>query len=199
MSRVTAWLVSCDACNAHAEPALSRYQANWKARKLGWLVRTEEQGGDRCPECKGEDHVPVLMITRGLPGSGKTTWATAWVAGDQERRARVNRDSIRMMLGGVFNGGASEKRAIAARDSLILGLLRRGFDVVCDDTNLVPATVTELRDLARRCGAGFEVFDLTAVPLETCLARNAARKDKAPVPEPWIRSQHARYIAKHAE
>ena len=41
----------------------------------------------------------ALVITRGLPGSGKTTYARAWVAEDREHRARVNRDDIRQMLG----------------------------------------------------------------------------------------------------
>jgi hypothetical protein len=41
-----------------------------------------------------------LVITRGLPGCGKTTRARAWVAEDPSRRVRVNRDDLRTMLSG---------------------------------------------------------------------------------------------------
>jgi predicted kinase len=33
--------------------------------------------------------MPKLVITRGLPGSGKTTHAVAWVAEDPAHRARI--------------------------------------------------------------------------------------------------------------
>ena len=42
-----------------------------------------------------------LVVTRGLPASGKTTWAQAWVADDPTRYARVSRDDLRAMLFGV--------------------------------------------------------------------------------------------------
>ncbi|MEO5876815.1 MAG: AAA family ATPase, partial [Streptosporangiaceae bacterium] len=78
----------------------------------------------------------TLHITRGLPASGKTTWATAWTAQDRAGRARVNRDDLRAMLDtGEHVRGVTEKRVMAVRDAAILDLLRQGFDVVCDDTN----------------------------------------------------------------
>lgn len=138
----------------------------------------------------------VLIITRGLPGSGKTTHARAWVAGDRANRARVNRDDLRAMLDdGAFEKGVTEPRILAARDATILGLLRKGLSVICDDTNLPQRTARDLADLARRASADFTVYDYTNVPLETCLARNAGRADKAPVPEDAIRDMHARYVA----
>ena len=42
--------------------------------------------------------MPTLVITRGLPASGKTTKAREWVAADPVRRARVNRDDVRAQL-----------------------------------------------------------------------------------------------------
>ena len=56
-----------------------------------------------------------LIITRGLPGCGKTTYARAWVAEDREHRARVNRDDIRAMLeDGQFVKGVTAPRVLAA-------------------------------------------------------------------------------------
>ena len=139
--------------------------------------------------------MPILIITRGLPGSGKTTHARAWVEGDREHRARVNRDDIRQMLDhGEFVKGVTEGRVLAARDALILGLLAKGLNVICDDTNLPQRTARDLARLAKRSRADFCVYDYSNVPMETCLARNAARTDKPPVGEAVIRDMHMRYL-----
>ena len=42
--------------------------------------------------------MPKLILTRGIPASGKSTWAKAWVQEDPQRRVRVNRDDLRRML-----------------------------------------------------------------------------------------------------
>jgi predicted kinase len=137
-----------------------------------------------------------LLITRGLPGCGKTTRAREWVAGDREHRARVNRDDIRAMLDdGQFVKGVTEPRILAARDAAISSLLAKGVDVISDDTNLPQRTARDLAKLAKRAGADLVVIDMTAVPLATCLERNAARTDKHPVPETAIKDMYARYLA----
>lgn len=137
-----------------------------------------------------------LLITRGLPGSGKTTYAKAWVAEDRAHRARVNRDDLRAMVDdGEYVEGVTEARILAARDAAISVFLRRGTDVICDDTNLPQRVARDLARLAVLAGAELAVIDLTDVPLETCLARNAARTDKLPLPEERIRDMDARYLA----
>lgn len=79
-----------------------------------------------------------LIVTRGVPASGKTTWAKAWVAESDERRARVNRDEYRAMM---FDGEGvltfpQEKAVSYAQQAAVKGLLNAGMDVVVDDTNL---------------------------------------------------------------
>jgi predicted kinase len=140
---------------------------------------------------------PVLVITRGLPASGKTTLARAWVAEDPENRIRVNRDDLRAMLHGASADWSprAEKATVNARNVVITGALRRGLSVICDDTNLPANVVSDLRQLARREGAVIEIRDLTGVPLQTCLDRNALRTDKAPIPEEWMRRMHEKHIA----
>jgi predicted kinase len=137
----------------------------------------------------------TLFITRGLPASGKTTHARVWVDQDRAHRVRVNRDGLREMIDcGVFVKGVTEPRILAARDAAILELLRKGLDVICDDTNLPQRTARDLAKLARRAGAGFEVLDFTDVPLEVCIERDAARADKRPVGERVIREMHDRFL-----
>jgi tRNA uridine 5-carbamoylmethylation protein Kti12 len=137
----------------------------------------------------------TLVIMRGLPSSGKTTFARSWVAENHNVRTRVNRDDLRAMMNeGAPHSPEAERRIINARDALITSLLRRNLDVICDDTNLPPRTLHQLRDLTVKTGTVAEIIDLTHVSLAVCLARNAARTDKSPVPEEWIRSMHERYI-----
>lgn len=79
-----------------------------------------------------------LILTRGVPASGKSTWAKAWVAEDPERRARLNRDDYRAMIFGVVGVGTfpQEKAVSYAQQTAAKGLLNAGVDVVIDDTNL---------------------------------------------------------------
>src|ERR1700729_1274460 len=136
-----------------------------------------------------------LIITRGLPASGKTTFARKWVDEDRERRARVNRDDLRQMLDeGVFVKGVTEQRVMAARNATVEGLLRRGVSVVVDDTNLPNRTCRDLHDIAKRCKAEFKIEDMCEVPLSTCLARNIARQDKAPIPDAVIEDMFMRHL-----
>ncbi|MFD0582180.1 AAA family ATPase [Dactylosporangium darangshiense] len=139
-----------------------------------------------------------LTITRGLPGSGKTTWAK-----QQPRLVRVNRDDLRRMLhGGLVADpqlrGRAEKEVTAAHHAAVEGLLRAGAHVVCDDTNLRGRVVREFAELAAKCGAHFAVRDFTDVPVEECIRRDALRDGDGRVGEDVIRSMYQRYLAGRA-
>jgi len=134
-----------------------------------------------------------LLITRGLPGCGKTYFASAWVAENPESRARVNRDDLRSMVhDGAWIKGVTEPRILVARDALVSALLKRGVSVVVDDTNLPQRTARDLAKLAKRAGAELRVVDFTHVPIETCIDRDAQR-DRS-VGEKVIRGMHMRYL-----
>jgi predicted kinase len=138
----------------------------------------------------------VLMVTRGLPGSGKSTWAAEWVKKDHKRRVRVNRDDLRDMMDcGEYIKGLTEPRIVRAQHAIIRQNLLNGNSVICDDTNLPERTMDDLRDLALECGATLCVRDMRDVPLETCLSRNALREGRRCVPEDKIREMHERWIA----
>ncbi|MCA1696547.1 MAG: AAA family ATPase [Actinobacteria bacterium] len=141
---------------------------------------------------------PTLIITRGLPGCGKTTAAREWV--DAQPRGmwlRLNRDDLRRM--GLPSDYSKpevlpEKAINAARDGALTYLLRRGWSVICDDTNLPTRYVRELMKIAQREDAEVEIWDMTHVPLETCIQRDAARC-VGHVGETVIRGMYDRYLA----
>jgi predicted kinase len=144
--------------------------------------------------------MPKLIITRGIPGCGKTTRAHAWVAEDPENRARINRDDLRAMghqskhvQKGV--GPGTERAIVIAQHAAIGALLRAGVDVICDDMNLRQRTARELYAAAQLAGAEFEVWDLTYEPLQVCLDRNARREGVARLDDDVIVDLHRRYVA----
>jgi predicted kinase len=132
----------------------------------------------------------TLTITRGLPGSGKTTWARK-----QRGAVRVNRDDLRRMLhGGMIGLGWAEVQVTVAQRALVEALLRAGVNVICDDTNLRSRYVRELAALGRACGAEVVYRDFTDVPVDECVARDAARQPPERVGEEAIRSMWKRHL-----
>src|SRR5215831_18651941 len=116
---------------------------------------------------------PTLTITRGLPGSGKTTWARA-----QPGAVRVNRDELRRMLhGGLLGAGWAEVQVTVAQRAQVEALLRYGVSVICDDTNLRAKISRELAELGVRCGANVVFRDFTDVALDECIRRDAGRPE----------------------
>lgn len=128
--------------------------------------------------------MPKLILTRGIPGSGKSTWAKAWVQENPEGRVRVNRDDLRGM---VF--GTNSKKLPFAQEAQITDIeraiaktaLSKGKDVVVDAMNLTPKFVRGWASL----GYPVEFVDFD-VNVEAAVARNAERAH--PVPEDVIRN-----------
>lgn len=118
----------------------------------------------------------TLVLTRGLPASGKTTWARAWVAEAPERRARVNRDDLRAQLFGAFHGltFAQEAAVTEASRASVLALLKTGRDVVADDMNLRPKYVREWRRFVASHGHDLETVELP-VEVDVAIGRDAQR------------------------
>lgn len=131
----------------------------------------------------------TLYLTVGLPGSGKSTYAKQWVAQDPESRFRLNRDCFRDMGRPGCYTPQAEDAVMVAIHGAARALLAAGTDVICDDTNLRPERFAGWRALAAEVGAGFEVVDLTDVPVEECVRRDGLRPDRGYPPSRWDGAQ----------
>lgn len=90
--------------------------------------------------------MPHLTICKGLPASGKSTWARTQAR--KHGAKRVNKDDLRAMLDDGVHTRGNEKLVLAARDALIRTALDAGRDVIVDDTNFAAKHETRIRQIA---------------------------------------------------
>lgn len=144
-----------------------------------------------------EQQNPVLVITRGIPASGKTTWARDWVALDHFHRTRINRDDMRvMMFDKEILDHHGEEKVTIAQHAAVEAALRAGISVVVDDTNLRLKYAKQWQTVARRADADFYVEEFIDVSLDVCIERDVARgaRGERAVGENVVRDFHRRYI-----
>jgi len=136
-----------------------------------------------------------LIITRGIPASGKSTWAKAWVAEHPEGRARVNRDDIREMIGitGGIGTPAQEAMVTEIEHSAIRSFLQKDVSVVSDSTNLNSKSLRQKMWLGSDEGAEISFKDFP-IDLNVAIERDAQRNRV--VGETVIRDMYRRYIRK---
>jgi predicted kinase len=138
-----------------------------------------------------------LTATRGLPASGKTTWAKQAVTDAEHPTVRVNRDDLRLMLDGKpLYTHPAEQRVTTVQQTSVGELLRSGVNVIVDDTNLRSRYLRNWAELAARHGAEFAVEDFTGVAVEECVRRDSNRPNS--VGKDVILSMHQRFLAGRA-
>ena len=99
----------------------------------------------------------TIYVMRGLPACGKSTFAAELIKREPGRWVRVNRDDLRAMAVGPGNS-PHDRQYSKEREDLVRTLkdeacrqaIRAGYDVILDDTHLVPMTVKKIHTLARR-------------------------------------------------
>lgn len=144
-----------------------------------------------------------LIMTRGLPASGKTTWAKEQVLNGNGRVKRINKDDLRAMVDAGQWSKSNEKFILKLRDNFVFEALMAGYDVIVDDTNLAPKHEEQLRAIFKTVESGswfpggesnmkFEIKDFTDVSLRTCIDRDSARPNS--VGEKTIKRMHRQFL-----
>lgn len=127
-----------------------------------------------------------IILTRGLPASGKSTWAKEF-ARVNHRVVRVSRDDLRaQMYPGTDYRYIDEDLITEAETALVRAALRNGKDVVVDAMHLQQKYINRWQ----RLGYPVEIVEFTE-PLQTLLERNVARGAK--VPSNVIRNNFKKY------
>jgi predicted kinase len=137
-----------------------------------------------------------MIICRGLPASGKTSYAKEL---EQKGWVRVEKDEIRKD-GRLFKDGAYDHKrgdedvVIKERNRQLRQALERGKNVISSDTNLNPKHVTSVSAIGREFGAQVEIKDFLDVPLAELIERDAKRDN--PVGEQVIRKMFHEWVKK---
>lgn len=121
-----------------------------------------------------------LILTVGIPGSGKSTWAQELRRTSPPGSVRVvERDELRTLLfTDAYHRGTpdnkSENQVTALQEKLVEEGLRAGATVIVSDTHVEPRRVRPWVEKAQAAGAecAFEYFDVAP---EECKRRNSAR------------------------
>lgn len=145
-----------------------------------------------------------IILTRGIPGSGKSTWARAWVEESPETRIRINYNDLRNMMGPYWVPSREHMldyimwpaiNAAAYNDS--------SYDIVIDNMNLNPKVWKRFEEWLltfnqssfatehkRQYKLEFKDF---FIPVEECIKRDAMRPNpigEKTIKEIWRKYRH---------
>ena len=121
----------------------------------------------------------TVLALRGLPASGKSTYALQFVK-ENPNYVRINRDTIRDMIGHSFSKNI-EKVVKSFRNVMISDALLRGYNVIIDDTNLSERNIRYMEQLSNTYKCDLIIDDrFMKIDLQTLLERNKNREKKVP-------------------
>ena len=96
---------------------------------------------------KNGELMKKVILTRGLPASGKTTWAKKIIKDNPGSYKRVNKDDLRELMDSSYWSKNNEKFILKMRDFIIIEALKEGYHVIVDDTNLHDKHYTHIKQM----------------------------------------------------
>ena len=145
--------------------------------------------------------MPKIILTRGIQGSGKSTWAKKWVEEDPEHRVRWNNDDFRRVLGSYWVQERENFIYTMMYDFLNKAMLF-GYDIVVDNINLNQKSWDSIQSLIDTFNnyifiRGLEEYytlefkNFFDVSLEECIERDSKRAN--PIGEKVITETYNKY------
>jgi len=141
-----------------------------------------------------------VIVLRGAPGCGKTTWAKNYIA-EHPYYVRISRDCLREMFHFGEYTPEREKFIRKMRRRLIRECLEEHGWIIIDDTNLKDRDIRDINSAAHIYSQVIGQEGWLAVPVrivdieataEECIARDAARPH--PVGAERIREMHEQHM-----
>lgn len=137
----------------------------------------------------------TLILTRGVPGCGKSTW----IEKSGLKPYTISSDDIRLMHSSPEMGVDGKLRISQKHDksvwetvfNLLEYRMKGGCLTVIDATHIKTSSITAYKKLCDKYGYKIFVKDFSYVPLEVCLKQNKQRPEFKQVPDDVIISMHS--------
>ncbi len=120
-----------------------------------------------------------LIVIKGLPGSGKSTWVREEIK--KPGVVRVESDLLRRMLHGEQWIEEYEPAVNQLRVDCVISLLKRSssdIHTVIDDECSQESEISRFRKIATIFDAEFEIKSFLDVPIEECIRRDSLRPEE---------------------
>ncbi len=139
----------------------------------------------------------TLLLLRGAPGCGKTTW----IKENGLEHYTLSSDDIRIMYQSPVMGTDGQTKISQANDDavwktllrILRGRMQRGDFTVIDATNARTSELNRYKELCAEYRYRVYCVDFTTVPIEEVKRRNAGREDFRKVPERVIDTMYSRF------
>lgn len=140
--------------------------------------------------------MPKIILTQGIQGSGKSTWAKKWVEEDPINRVRWNNDDCRRMCGSYWIP-ERESFITTIRNNFIHLAMINKKDIVIDDMNLNSKTIAHYEKVVNEhntyCDNKYtlEYKQFFNISVDECILRDSMRPN--PIGEKIIKSTYRKY------
>lgn len=117
--------------------------------------------------------IKEIILTIGLPGSGKSTYVNDNFIGIKSGYQILCLDDIRLAMGDVFNR-KTEDIIIAMHNIIARAFMERGLNIIVDSTNISKKVVSYWQELADEYGYSIKgiFFDIS---VEECMRRKCGK------------------------
>lgn len=141
-----------------------------------------------------------IILTRGIQGSGKSTWAKKWCEEEPLKRIRWNNDDFRRMMGKYW---VPQREGMVAtmKEMFFKEAMLREYDIVVDNMNLNPKEEAYFRAIIDKFNNsnlmdytyGLEFKDFLDITPEECVERDAKREGSNHIGKDVIMETYNRY------
>lgn len=134
-----------------------------------------------------------LILTRGIPASGKTYWAENLCKEDNSF-ININRDDLRIATYNTYNITPKQEKIISEiQINKAIDAIASKKNIIISDTNLNPKTIQKWEEFAKNNNYALEYMDFFDTDFETCVKRDKKRSKS--VGRDVILQFHNKYIS----
>lgn len=118
-----------------------------------------------------------VVFTKGLPGSGKSTWAKEFIK-KYKNWKRVSRDDFRLMTSDQAFNPKNEGLVTKLVNAAIIEIIRSGYNIIIDATHLNEKYINQIKNFIKEnygTDIIYEVQSFLHISIEECIKNDLKR------------------------